>query len=214
MNPVEFLTSALSHAAGLHVLCLRLFGTGYLAWEAETIWAELQRRCGATPSNLNKDKINACRTLHISEQPYEDWNLFEKIIVALNNTPVMFDTMQKPPPAAIAHGVTVISTLRAQPFSYDVELYITGVLLDAGLVYPPEPLLFVSDKLEKHVPRELFLAMQRLNSVSKMSLPRDEALAYQVLRLRSIEDYLRKMQVMYTDGLATAKRLAGELGNA
>lgn len=205
MNPAELLTIQIAHPMALHLYCAKLFGPQYLAWEPETIWSELQTITGVAPSHLNRTKINACRTIHIADTVFTDWLTFEKVINALNSIPIMFDTMQKPSPSALAHGVWIILKLRTQPFSPEVQKYMLGVLLDAGICFPPDELLFLRDEIKSQVPQEIFNTMERLQGENLMSLPSDSTIAYQVLTLRGIADYVSLQKRIYNEQLPTAK---------
>jgi len=214
MNRVEFLTQPMTHPIGLHIFCLQLFGPKYIGWEAETIWQELKRTCGDEPSTLNKGKLQACRTIHVSDEPYEDWFIFEKIIQGLNFASPMFDTMQKPSVSALAQGVWAMMEVRTQPVGSDVEKYIAAVILDDGMVYPPKPLEFVAHRMRPLVPTELFEPLSRIGSSGAKSLPSDPTLAYQVLKRRGVDDYVSFCKRLRDEHVATAKKLAGKVSGS
>lgn len=210
MSPVEFLTKPETHALGLHILLLRAMGIEYLGWESSTVWSECKRLFGAKPSLLNRGKIQACRTIHITDTVFTDWFVFEKTIMALNGLPVQFHLMQKASTGLLAHGVWALLKLRVETFSSDVEKYVTGVLLDEGFVYPPKELLFVSGRLGPHVPQHLFQALSRLETVSQISLPSDKDLSFQVMKLRSVRDYVDTRRRISDEHTKLAKALAAE----
>lgn len=211
MSAVEFLTKPETHALGLHILLLRALGVEYLEWDSSTIWDECKRLFGEKPSILNRGKIQACRTLHTTDASYTDWLVFEKTILALNNLPVQFHMMQKASVAALAHGVWAMLTLRVLEFSSDVEKYVAAVLLDEGFAYPPKELLFVAGRLGPHVPQHMFQALSRLETVSQVSLPIDKDLSFQVMKLRSIRDYVTAYRRIGDEHIKLAEALAAEI---
>ena len=214
MNPVEFLTKPDTYSVGLHILLLRTLGIEYLEWESETVWQECKRIFGQRPSLLNRGKIQACRTLHIAETPYSDWFIFEKTVLGLVGLPVQFHMMQKPSVNLVAVGVQTMQSLRLLPFSSDVEKYIAGILLDEGFVFPPAELLFVKGRLGPHVPQQQFQALSRLGTVSQISLPSDPDLSFQVMKLRSVRDYVAAFKQVGDEHTKLAEALAAEVSES
>jgi hypothetical protein len=207
MNASNFLTAPDTHPLALHVLCLRRFGTEYLAWEPITIWEELTRNYGKAPSGLNKAKINACRTVHATTAPYEDWFIFEKVVLAFGYVMPQFNLLQKPSAAVTAHGVGVMQQLRARHYSADIEKFISGLLLAEGFTNPPRQLKFLGRRIKEVVSSELFTKVERLLSGNDHSLPKDAVLAAQVLRHRDLQNQLREYKRLQDEHLAIANQI-------
>ena len=55
-------TSPDSHPILLDLILLREFGAEYLTWEAETLWAEVEKTWGTTTSEVNKNRIQAVKS--------------------------------------------------------------------------------------------------------------------------------------------------------
>jgi len=148
-------THKLSHPLLLDLLLIRQFRTDYLEWEPETCWSEIQHEFGTTVSELNRNKIQATKTCHLVDGPYERWNIFEKVTVSLSGMFPKFDMIQKPTPHACAFAVETMSHVRDKKFSDEVYRYIASVLLDDGVCYAPPPLEACNEYLAKFVTSDL-----------------------------------------------------------
>jgi hypothetical protein len=133
-------TSKDTHPLLLDLILIKDLGPMYLEWEPETIWSEVKSGFGTSVSEVNKTKIQALRTCHVIDLPYESWGVFEKVTISFNGAIPKFDTMQMPTPHMCALAVEVIKTIRDKTISPEVWKYITGVLLDHGFSYAPKPL--------------------------------------------------------------------------
>lgn len=115
-------------------------GPHWIAWEPETLWAELKRVTGATLSGALKDKIQAAKSLLVTNAFWRDHLAFEKIVMSLNNHVPLFDQYQNPSPAMIANAIEEVAKIRGAEFSGEVLRYIAAVAYQDGLVVLPEPL--------------------------------------------------------------------------
>jgi len=208
MSASIFLTNPTTHPVGLHVLCIKSLGSAYVGWEPETIWEELKRLYGKEPSALNKAKINACRAVHTADQVFEDWHLFEKVVMAFGFIMPQFGVLQKPSPTVLAHGVWVMSTLRGKILGPDIEKFSAGVLIDAGFAYPPKELKFTASRMKQLVPRSLYNGVRALLSGADKALPQNAELAAQILRHRDLRRYVNEYKRLHDEHIAEATRLA------
>jgi len=144
-----------THPLLLDLLLIRRFKVDYLEWEPETCWAEIQQEFGTTVSDLNRTKIQATKTCHLVDMPYERWNLFEKVAVSFSGLTPKFDLIQKPTPHACAFAVDTMSQIRDKKISDEVYRYIAAVLLADGICYAPSPLDPCNEHLAKFVPQDM-----------------------------------------------------------
>ena len=204
MKVAAFLLQPEAHPIGLHALVLRLFGIASLNWEPETIWEELEYLYGTQPSSLNKSKIQACRTVHITDSVFDDWKIFSNIATVMNFSIPQFSIVERVKPSALAHASWAIQTLRSGLYGSDVLAYIVASLLDSGFVCAPKELDFVDPLLKKHVPEDMHSLVKKTLEVPQISLPTDRSMALQVLRLRSVDDYVTTCKRMYHASIETA----------
>jgi len=119
-------------------MLLREFGSEYLGWEPETCWLEIGRSWGTTISEVNRNKIQAIRTCHVSDSPYNRWEIFEKVVLGFVGLTPKFDIVQRPTPHRAALALDIMSQLREDAeISSEVYKYVAAVMLDYGLSYGP-----------------------------------------------------------------------------
>lgn len=124
-----------------------LLGSGWEAWEPETLWSDLKRH-GAAPGAELKDKIQALKTLLTTNAFWKDHVAFEKVCMGLNGLQVTFDSYQHPSPGMIAKGLLEASSVRSGEFSDEVLRYIAAVCFEAGLILLPGPLGVAQESLD------------------------------------------------------------------
>jgi len=134
-------TNKNTHPLILNLLLLKEFKKEYLAWEPETCWVEIGRTWGTTISEINRNKIQAIRTCHVSDQPYELWEVFEKVAMGLLGLPPRFDLIQKSTPHRASVALEIFGHIREdKDISKEVYKYVAACMLDYGMVYGPGPL--------------------------------------------------------------------------
>ena len=130
-----------AHPLVLNLIMIKEFGPEYLAWEPETCWIEIARTWKSTISEVNKNKIQAVRTCHTTDQPFERWEVFDVVASGLVGVPPKFDLIQKPTPHRAAFALEVMSQIRdKQSVSDEVYKYVSACMLDYGMVYGTGPL--------------------------------------------------------------------------
>ena len=130
-----------SHPLVLNLILLKEFGKEYLGWEPETCWFEIQRTWGVSVSESSRNKVQAIRTCHVSDQPYERWEIFEKVALGLLGMSPRFDLIQKTTPHRASVALEVFGHVRPEKtISSEVYKYISACMLDYGMVYGPGPL--------------------------------------------------------------------------
>tara|TARA_B100000886_G_scaffold168182_1_gene115050 strand:+ start:4380 stop:5033 length:654 start_codon:yes stop_codon:yes gene_type:complete len=127
-----------THPLILNLLMISKFGPDCLAWEPETCWHEIRSTWGGSVSELNKNKIQAVRTAHLSDSPYERWEIFDLVCAGLVGSSPRFDLIQKPSPHRAAFAIDVLSQIKENArVSDEVLKYCGASMLDYGMVYGP-----------------------------------------------------------------------------
>lgn len=135
-----------SRANELAVALSRVSGE-WTSWEPETLWPEL-KRAGWALTDALKSRIQALRTVLVSDSFKGDHLAFEKVVMALNGVVPLFDQYQHPSPAMIAHALCQMAELRHVDFSDDVLGYVAAVCAESGLIELPEELAEAQDYLD------------------------------------------------------------------
>ena len=150
------MTRSLLTFQGTHPLVLDLFlvqnlGHEYYLWEPETVWTEAIRAAQAPNiSEVNKHKVQAVRTIHMADTSFKRWEVFEKVIAALNGVVPRFDVMQKPDLGQLMFGFDTMLQIRSEKLSDEVCRYIAACLLTDGVAYAPRPLQGCNKHLGQH----------------------------------------------------------------
>lgn len=141
-----------AHPVVLATLLFKEYDIEWLEWEADVLWFEIEddfsrkfsrsRPVKVTVSGLNRNKIQAVRTLLLSNGFWEEWQIFCPIIQAVNNNVPVFDTLQKPSVAQLMAGIDIISTIREEKFSEEIGRFVSAVCLEQGVWFLPKPLDF------------------------------------------------------------------------
>lgn len=188
-----------THPLTLNLLMLSAFGPEYLGWEAETCWDEIRSTWGVTVSDIGKNKIQAVRTIYVSQEVGSEWEVFEKVAAGLVGVPPRIEVMQRPTAARAAVALDIITTVRPESDVKDeVYRYCSAVLRDHGMVYGPEVLEPANKFLPKDT-RELAERVRLLVKADKMPDERtDPALAVQAMKTYSVRDFMRDTRAQFS----------------
>lgn len=188
-------TNRYVHPLALNLILLKEFGPEYFGWEPETVWVEIYKTWGASTSDINKNKIQAMRTIHVTEQPYERWEVFDDVCAGLSGLPPLFDVIQRPSPGRAAYSMDVMKKAREeQKFSEEVLKYVAAVLLDHGLVFAPPPMEEVNPLLLAYVGGEVQKKVgARIKFGSPPSIDEESLEDIQVFKSIQVLDYVESM---------------------
>lgn len=129
-----------ANAILLNIGLLRMFGPECYAWEPETIRSEVERELNINLSTFITDKIQAIATLLITDQFYDNWEIFEAIGKAFNHSRVYFDTMtplnMEEATWTLLEGPLIDAT--PKKLSIDVKSYLDTIFRSGGLIEPPD----------------------------------------------------------------------------
>jgi len=131
-----------THPVVYDVALLKEYGVEWFEWEAPTLWSEILRDFKVPSiSDHAKTKIQAVKTLHISESFWTEWEVFGWITQALNNNIPDWQTMQRPSIGQMLNAIDIATMVRAgETFSSEVAGYMASCFLDEGVLYAPEEL--------------------------------------------------------------------------
>jgi hypothetical protein len=178
-----------AHPVALDVWLLAHFQSDYVTWEPETLWAEIRRVAGYAPSAINRNKIQAIRLIHTQNSPFVEWEIFEKVIQALDGTVPDFAIMQPPSVPQMLAGVDTAWTIHSVKLSDEVKRYCAACFLDGGVMYAPEPLREVNPLLTKYAPPGLQKKiLERLSS--NVPLQEDDLVDVQTAKVKAGLEYL------------------------
>lgn len=138
-----------THPIVIDFALLKVFGLEWLGWESETIWAEIQRAFKSQISEHARAKTQTIKSLHISNLPWEKWQVFEKVIQGLNNNIPRWNIMQAPALEQLFAGVDMMTTLRQVEFTDEVKLYMAAAVLNEDVIFVPEPLSFIQAEVSQ-----------------------------------------------------------------
>lgn len=122
------------------ILMRQLDKDGWIRWEPETVWREIEARMGFSPTQTMRDKILATRLVVGTERFHKEWPIFEKTVIALNGRPPTFDVIQHVSPEEIARAMSWARRLQDRPYSDEVLAYIAVACHEEGVLCLPDPL--------------------------------------------------------------------------
>jgi hypothetical protein len=125
------------------------FGAKWLGWEPESLLYSINDEYGTHPDPVVSNKIMALKVLLKSDEPWESWNVFEKIAVAFNHRIPNFALMDYLSPSEINRAIKSIGDIRDDAWGDEVMSYIAAVCHEHGLSYLPEGLKIAQDKLDE-----------------------------------------------------------------
>ena len=128
----------------------------WLEWEPDVLWFEVHTtfseiladltggRVSATVSALNRNKLQAIKTILLNGGFFDRWEVFAPVVQALNNNIPVFHTLQRPSVAQMMCAVGMLGSLTKKTilFSDEVTRFVAACALDDGVYFLPEPLNF------------------------------------------------------------------------
>jgi hypothetical protein len=146
---------------------LQEFGPVYLNWEPETCWDEVKLSFGVMLAEANRQKIQAVRSIYVSDEPLSSWEVFEAVAAGLVGVSPRVDTIQRPTPGRAHVALDIINYIRPEEVKDEVYRYCAAALMDSGIIYGPGSL----EPSNKYVPANETERAQVKNLVARGSLP-------------------------------------------
>lgn len=131
-----------AHPAALDLVLLRHFNLEWLQWLPDTLFFEIEKTFSTSIAEVNKLKILAAQTLHVTDVFWENWEIFEKVIWSLNGQVPRVDVLQPPDLSILMAGVDMANDITRHDFGEEVARYCAAVFLHENVFYAPEPLSF------------------------------------------------------------------------
>lgn len=138
-----------THPLVLDIKLMDQYETDWFEWEPETLWREIMDDF-RTPSISDhvKSKIQAVKTIHISDWCFNKWETFCVITQALNNNIPDFEVMRKPTLSQLFATVDMMTMIRSDiPFGADLQQWCAATFITDGVIYAPRPLVFCQDEI-------------------------------------------------------------------
>lgn len=134
-----------THPVVLDMALLKVFQLDWFPWLADTLFWEIEREFKTPIAEVNRLKIMATKTLHVTDSYWDHWEVFEKVIAGLNGIIPLVDVMQPPDLASLFAGVDIAHGVRQEKYGDEVKRYCAAVLLNEGVTYAPAPLDFCQE---------------------------------------------------------------------
>lgn len=134
-----------AHPLALDLVLLKHFDLEWLTWLPDTLFFEIEQTFTTSVAEVNKLKILAVQTLHVTDAAWEEWEIFEKTVWALNGMVPRTDTIQPPDLPLLFAGVEIQNSIRTETHGEEVARYCAAVFLHENVHYAPEPLSFCQD---------------------------------------------------------------------
>lgn len=134
-----------THPYVLDLAMIKHFQLEWLSWLPETLFKEIESTFQTSIAEVNKLKLLAVQTLHVTDMYWSNWELFEKIIWALNGHVPRLDSLQPPDLSILYSGVDIAHSVREETYSEEVSRYCAAVFLHENVFYAASPLGFCQE---------------------------------------------------------------------
>jgi len=183
-----------AHPIALDLALVGRYGADWLTWEAETLQLTIPHDFN-TPSlsDLNLEKIQACRTLHLVDSFWERWEVYSWCLMAFNGEFPDFRDMQIPAVGQVLVACDIAARIRNDvSWSDEVKAYITAVYEHDEIFLALPPANFVSLTAPDSVdPQALLKAWPDVRASGKAPTG-STILDEQLRRLLSVNEYLEE----------------------
>lgn len=140
---IRFFSYHDAHPIALGMVVMEAFGPEALDWDAGVLRREIVRHFKATSiSDQNWEKLQAFRALLLTTGTWTEWEIFEKVVQALNNNWPDPNQVQQCTVAQLMAGVDTINEVREEPWGEEVRGYVAACAIEEGVTFLPPPLQF------------------------------------------------------------------------
>jgi len=175
---------------GIYGILNDAYERAWWEWEPETLWQTLKLEHGIETTDELKNLIMALQLTVKTNQPFENWHVFEKVGHAFNFNPVNFSLLQPLEPHEAALALALLRKIRGDtPYESEICGYLAASAKNAGLVYL-DPEIFTAncqaflDKMGNNIHLK--------NAVMQKRDIGTAAYKIQVARLKEITLYVKK----------------------
>jgi len=131
-----------AHPVALDMVLLKNFQLDWLSWLPETLFKEIEMTFSTSIADINRVKILAAQTLHVTDAFWNSWEIFEKTIWSLNGMTPNVKVMQPPDLSILMSGVDIADSIRQETYGDEVSRYCAAVFMNENVHYAPKPLDF------------------------------------------------------------------------
>lgn len=134
-----------THPLILDLALLRKYKAEWLGWELETLVSRITADFGTpTVSDVNIEKVQACKALHLVDDFWLKWEVFLPCCAAFNGMFADFRNMQIPDVAECMLAVDIANRIRDDmQWSPEVKTFLSVVHRHQSIMCPQPPLDFV-----------------------------------------------------------------------
>jgi len=173
-------------------LLIKKYDRDWLEWEPETLWRTIMLDFKTELDDLAKDKVNAAKTLLLTDTYWNDWTTFENATLAFNDTNPNFFQIQVPSPAQMAWSVSEANLMRpGVPFSEEVAEYARIACQQEGLVLFPDELQFAQPDPPGRLAVDIRSAWDIVKTHNTIDIVENE-LGVNLARLQAVREYVRE----------------------
>jgi len=169
------------------------YGTEWLGWEPETLWQTIKQDMHTDIHPVNKEKINAVKTLLLVDDFWTEWHIFENIVKALNHQIPSFYMMEGCTPGEMAWAVEEVALIRQEAFNDEIKAYVRACCINHGYVVFPAELAFAQEGISTDLEQAVFEAWRRASSRADFEVAEDQV-GVQLARLNSVRHYVNLMR--------------------
>lgn len=194
-----------AHPVILDLALLRKYGPEWMHWEQETLVFRIPqdfRTSGV--SELNVDKIQACKALHFNDNFWLQWEIFNWCLHPFNNVYPNFEVLQVPSTAMIMVAVSTANALRDDvQWSQEVKDFMAVACRHDGIFFPPAPIEFLQVGTKNGMIDEEEIA-RRWPEVRGSGTPpaHDTVTDEQLRRMLEVHNYLQDNQQRFESQLS------------
>jgi hypothetical protein len=131
-----------AHPFVLDMALIKAFQVEWFTWESETLFKEIELVFSTSIADINKVKILAAMTLHVTDVFWDKWEIFEKVIAAFNGIIPRPNYMQPPDISSLMAGIDIANSIRNEEFDEEIGRYVAACFLFDEVSYAPPPLDF------------------------------------------------------------------------
>lgn len=175
---------------GVYGILNENYGRSWWDWEPETVWQTLKKEHGYDPDEDLKNLISALQLCVTTNQPFENWHVFEKVGHAFNQNPVNFGIVQPLEPQETALTLKILRAIRPkQQFDSEICGYLAATAKNAGIVYLPEEIFTAGcQSFLDGMGNDLELKEDLIQGRNKTT----PAYQIQIARLKEISDFIEE----------------------
>lgn len=134
-----------AHPIALDLALINRWKIEWFGWELETLLQRITQEFQTpTIADVNIEKLQAVRTLHLVDDFWGRWEVFNPCVAALNGSFADFQRMQVPSVPECLVAVDIAARIRDDlKYSAEVQAFLAVVHQHDGMLVPQAPLDFV-----------------------------------------------------------------------